>query len=174
MSALRLRRGGLADEQDLLALFDEAVAWLVDRGLTGQWGSVPFSERPDMVARVHRLATDGGLWIAEQGTAVVGALVLGAAPDYAPAAHRSEVYVELLLTSRLCAGSGIGRMLVEAAVQIGHERGVRQLRVDCWAESARLVRWYEEVGFKRSGTFDLAGWRGQLLTMEIDERRPLD
>jgi ribosomal protein S18 acetylase RimI-like enzyme len=68
-------------------------------------------------------------------------------------------------------GMGIGRVLVEAAVRIARERGVRQLRVDCWAGAERLVRWYEEAGFERVKTFKLDGWRSQLLAMELDGHR---
>ncbi len=163
-----MRLGSDADEGILLALFDEAVAWLVARGQVGQWGSKPFSQRADMLERVHRLATSGDLWIAEHVTAPVGAVVLGTAPAYAPPATRPEVYIDLLLTSRRCAGMGVGRFLVDYAMRIGRERGVEQLRVDCWADADGLVQWYERVGFRRSGTFELGGWRGQLFAMELD------
>jgi GNAT superfamily N-acetyltransferase len=169
---LVVRAGGVADQAVLLALFDEAVAWLGARGQTGQWGSEPFSARADMQARVHGLVTGGGLWIAEHAGAPVGALALGTAPGYAPPARRPELYINLLLTSRRFAGMGIGRSLVDFAVRQARERGAEQLRVDCWAEAAGLVRWYEDVGFERAGTFDLAGWRGQLLTMELDDAAP--
>jgi GNAT superfamily N-acetyltransferase len=167
---LSLRTGGAADEGVLLTLFDEAVAWLVARGQTGQWGADPFSARLDMRERVNAIATSGGLWIAEHGDEPVGALALGTAPSYAPAADRPEVYVDLVLASRRFSGMGVGRSLVDLAVRVGRERGAEQLRVDCWADAEGLVRWYEEVGFVRSGTFDLSGWRGQLLTMELDAR----
>lgn len=169
---LHLRAGSARDEGTLLALFDEAVAWLAARGQTGQWGSEPFSRRPDMRARVHALATGGGLWIAERDDVAVGALALGTAPAYAPSADRPERYVDLVLVSRRHAGSGVGRFLLDAAVRIGREHGVEQLRVDCWAEAEPLVRWYETAGFKRAGTFDLAGWRGQLLTLDLGGGRP--
>jgi hypothetical protein len=56
-------------------------------------------------------------------------------------------------------------------VALARERGVEQLRVDCWAGAPSLVGWYERVGFERSGTFELDGpldgWRGQLLTMPL-------
>jgi len=167
IDALRTRAGGKADEGALLALFDEAVAWLVARGQTGQWGSEPFSQRPDMRDRVRRLATSGGLWIAERDGEPVGALVVGAAPDYVAPAERPEVYVTLLLTSRRLAGARIGDGLVELAVRLARAQRVEQLRVDCWAGAPGLVRWYEQVGFERSGMFDLGGWRGQLFTMRL-------
>ena len=48
--------GRADDEQSLLGLFDEAVLWLTDRGLSGQWGSRPWSERPETKERVASLA----------------------------------------------------------------------------------------------------------------------
>jgi hypothetical protein len=50
---MRIEQGGAADAQRLLGLFDDAVAWLVARGQTGQWGTEPFSARPAQVARVR-------------------------------------------------------------------------------------------------------------------------
>lgn len=164
---LGVRLGSDADEGVLLALFDEAVAWLVARGQVGQWGSEPFSQRSDMLERVHGLATSNDLWMAEHASAPVGALVLGTAPAYVPPATRPEIYVDLLLTSRRCAGMGIGTFLVQHAMRLGRDRGAEQLRVDCWADADGLVRWYERVGFRRSGTFDLDGWRGQLFEMDL-------
>jgi hypothetical protein len=43
---VRVEPGSAADGGRLLALFDDAVAWLVARGQTAQWGSEPFSARP--------------------------------------------------------------------------------------------------------------------------------
>jgi RimJ/RimL family protein N-acetyltransferase len=109
---LRLRVGGPMDEPTLLRLFDEAIAWLVARDQTDQWGSAPYSSRPAGVEQVHRLAGGGGLRIAELGGQPVGALVTGPAPTYVPPADRNELYIQLLLTSRAYAGQQIGVQLV--------------------------------------------------------------
>ena len=66
----------------MLALFDEAIAWLVARGQTGQWGSRPFSEIDARVAAAAEWAASGGLRIACEGDEPVGALVLGARPEH--------------------------------------------------------------------------------------------
>jgi hypothetical protein len=103
-----VRRGGLSDTELLIGLFDEAVAWLVARGQPEQWGSEPFSERPEGRQRARGLAASGGLWVAEIGEEPVGALVVGDAPEYAPAVDPPELYIELLLTSRRHAGHKLG------------------------------------------------------------------
>ena len=95
--------------RSLLALFDEAVAWLVARGQPGQWGTVPWSQRPSAVGHVKAWAHGPGLRIAEEPDATaLGALVLGARPPHVEPIDEPERYVEALVTSRRHAGRGIG------------------------------------------------------------------
>jgi GNAT superfamily N-acetyltransferase len=157
-----IRPGTPDDEGALLALFDEAVAWMVARGQPGQWGDRPFSERPETRARVREFVESPGLWIAERGDEPLGALIVGVRPPHVAPIDRSELYIELLISSRRHAGNGIGARLVGLADQIAVERGVEVLRVDCWAGAPTLVGFYEAQGFTRSGVFDVRGWKGQV------------
>jgi GNAT superfamily N-acetyltransferase len=166
-SEVEIRPGGLHDVPQLLALLDEAIAWLIARGQTEQWGDQPYSSRSTGVDRLARLAASGGLQIAERAGTVVGAVIVGSAPEYVPPSDRVESYVLLLLTSRQHAGQQIGTRLVEHAVMEARQRGCVRLRVDCWAGAPSLVAWYERNGFQRSGTFELNGWRGQIFTMTL-------
>jgi GNAT superfamily N-acetyltransferase len=166
-SALTIRPGDETDGPTVVALFDEAVAWLVARGQTGQWGATPFSERPGLRERVHEFRIGGGLYIAERDNVPAGVLVVGPAPAYAPPTPVPELYIVLLLSSRRSPGQGIGGALVDKAVELGHERGAEVLRVDCWAHAPGLVRWYEKQGFIRSSRFELNGWQGQIFTMQL-------
>ena len=167
MRGLRIRRGDESDGPAVIAMFDDAVAWLVDRGQTGQWGATPFSERPGIRERVHGFRVGGGLHIAERRGEPLGVLVVGPAPAYAPPAPVPELYIILLLSSRKHAGRGIGGALVNRAVELGYEGNAEILRVDCWAHAPGLVRWYEKQGFSRSNRFELNGWQGQIFTMEL-------
>jgi ribosomal protein S18 acetylase RimI-like enzyme len=157
-----IRPGSPDDEAALLALFDEAVAWMVARGQTGQWGDRPFSERKETRARVREFAEHRGLWMAERDGEPLGALIVGVHPPHVEPIDRSELYIELLISSRRHSGNGIGERLVRLADDIAVERGVEVLRVDCWAGAPTLVGWYEAQGFERSGTFDVHGWIGQV------------
>jgi GNAT superfamily N-acetyltransferase len=160
---VRIRRGGPADAPAVLRFFDEAVEWMVARGQTGQWGTEPLSRSPRMVARVEQWAAGDGLWMAEHEGEAVGALVVGERPDHVHPVDVDELYVELLLSSRRHAGERIGANLVAHARTLA---GERLLRVDCWAGAPRLVRFYEEQGFVRDGTFAVGGWEGQVFSME--------
>ena len=129
-----LRPGTVDDESSLLELFDEAVRWLAGKGLGGQWGTQPWSERPDRRDRISRLARSSELTIAEVGDQVVGALeVSESSPSYAPEARENNLYISLLLTSRQLIGQGIGRALLNHARADCRTRGLELLRVDCWA-----------------------------------------
>jgi len=164
---LKIRPGDEADGPAVIAMFDEAVAWLVERGQTGQWGATPFSERPGISERVHGFRIGGGLHIAEVKGEPVGVLVVGPAPAYAPAAPVPELYIILLISSRHLTGRGIGAALLNKAIAVAYERKAEILRVDCWAHAPGLVRWYEKQGFTRSNRFELNGWQGQIFTMEL-------
>ncbi|HET8673888.1 MAG TPA: GNAT family N-acetyltransferase [Thermoleophilaceae bacterium] len=167
-----IRRGNLEDLPAVLALLDEAVAWLVERGQTGQWGTEPWSERADASGRIRAMIAEGELWLAEKEGEPVGALIVGERPRHVHPVDRPELYVNLLVTSRRHAGEGIGTRLIATAVERANDEGVDLLRVDCWAGSPKLVGWYESQGFTRRGTFELRGWRGQVFEMELRPKPP--
>ena len=93
--------------------------------------------------------------------------MLGARPAYAPAVDLPERYIEAMVTDRRLAGRGIGSSLVADAVARARAAGATVLRADCWAESERLVRWYEQQGFAREHVVRVDGWPAQLLRRAV-------
>lgn len=158
----KIRRGNERDASALLQLFDEAVAWLAQRGQGGQWGTEPWSTQPRAVDTVKGLASKD-LWVQEVGAKVVGALVVGSSPEYVSRPAQPELYVMLVITSRRWAGHSLGSQLIEHAETLASQRGLSVLRVDCWAGAPDLVGWYESQGFAKTENFDLRGWQGQVL-----------
>ncbi|MEA2156356.1 MAG: hypothetical protein QOE11_2496 [Solirubrobacteraceae bacterium] len=169
-AALEIVRGGARDAPRLLALFDDAITWMVARGRTDQWGSEPYSARPSHVAQVGVWAASGGLWLAvaqDDLEQTAGAIVLGDAPVCVPGPDRDELYVVVLLTATAWRGRGVGRRLIEHALATARDRGVAQLRVDCWAGDPALPAHYERLGFRRTGSFTVEGWPGAILVQEL-------
>jgi GNAT superfamily N-acetyltransferase len=166
--AMTIRPGRPGDAGAVLAMLDRAVRWLASTGRSGQWGPDPFSADPDRVARVRRWAAGGGLRIAEVDGVPVGAMVLGQAPAYVPAADGPEVYVLLLVASRAHAGRGVGAALLGHAHAEAVEQGATRLRVDCWAGGdGALVRYYQAAGFTATTRFSVGDWQGQVLERPV-------
>jgi ribosomal protein S18 acetylase RimI-like enzyme len=168
MPMLTIREGGPADAEAVLALYDEAVAWLVARGQSGQWGSEPFSAVDRRVSAAAEWAAGGGLRIATLDGALAGALVLGARPPWVSPVTGAERYIEALVSSRRLAGRDVGGELIRRAVAETRAADAALVRVDCWAGAPALVAWYERQGFHRSGTFDFDGRHGQVLSLRVD------
>ncbi|ADB30986.1 GCN5-related N-acetyltransferase [Kribbella flavida DSM 17836] len=169
---MTIRAGHLHDVPAVLALLDGATEWLVAIGRTDQWGTEPHSTNPRRVEQITGFAADGGLWIAERDGAVVGALAVGAAMPYVPAATEPELYVRLLVTDRAAKGSGIGTELLDHALVLARQAGVGLVRVDCFAGGdGALVRYYEKQGFTRTESFGVpvkgSVWPGQLLARRV-------
>jgi GNAT superfamily N-acetyltransferase len=170
---MRIRRAGRDDVPAVLALLDGATEWLVARGRTDQWGTSPHSTSPRRVEQITAFATDGGLWVGTVDDRVVGALAVGAALDYVPAATEPELYVRLLVTDRASAGQNLGGTLLDHARELARAAGVRLLRVDCFAGGDQaLVRYYERQGFARDVEFavprvNAPDWPGQVLAQRL-------
>jgi GNAT superfamily N-acetyltransferase len=174
---MRIRPGGPGDIVAVLALGDEAVTWMNERGNTQQWGIGPWTGSQAREAVIRDMAHGGGMRIAEdQDGSVLGALVITETPAaYVPVAAERELYVNLLLVSRRRSGQGIGAALIGLARQEAADRGISLIRVDCWAgEDGSLVRVYERYGFSRVQEFTVAlprgPWPGMLLAMRLTSR----
>lgn len=169
---IHLRPGRSSDAAAILRLWDGAIAWLVARGQTGQWGSEPATARPRSREMVQRWTEGPGLTVAQLDGEVIGVSVLTSSrPDYVPAIQQRESYLLFVLSSPDHAGSGIGSVLVRRASAEARASGSEVLRVDCWARAPGLVRWYTRQGFEPADTFQVGGWEGQVFQMRLREPR---
>ena len=163
---VQLRPGRASDTAAILEMWDGAVAWMVARGQTGQWGSEAASARPGTPEMVVEWAEGSGLTVAELAGTLVGvSVVTGSHPDDVSDVPCQESYLLFVLSSRDHAGSGIGARLVGRAAADARLSGSEVLRVDCWAGAPGLVSWYERQGFERAATVTLGDWQGQVLEM---------
>ena len=166
---MEIRRGDERDVPVLLGLYDEAVAWMVSRGNTEQWGTEPFSTQPRKVAGIRKTVAGGDLWLAEVGGEPVGALIVSDRPQPSvPPVDEPELYVRLLLVSRRHAGARIGTALLDFARDEARTRGVSLMRVDCHAGgTGDLVRYYARHGFTPTETFTVGTWSGQVFEQRV-------
>jgi GNAT superfamily N-acetyltransferase len=167
---MRIRRGGPADIPVMLGMLDEAVAWLVENGRTGQWGTEPFSTDPRTAEHIAEKARTQTVWIAEIDGTPAGAMTVSPQPQpYVEQADEPEHYITLLVTARAFFGRGVGSGLLAHAREEARRAGVGLLRVDCYAGGdGRLVDYYRRNGFATVRSFTVGdGWPGRLLSLRV-------
>lgn len=145
------------DVPAIYAIFDGAVAWLVAKGISGQWGAAPLSQMDADQSRFNRWIDAEIFYVAKLGDQVVGTIILNPAPPHYAAAEwlampRQALYIEAFATARAYEGQGIGgRMLAWAADQ-ARAQGINWLRLDCWAGNPDLRAYYARQGFTECGS----------------------
>ncbi len=158
----------------ILSVSDEATAWLVEHGLSGQWGAEPPSSEPAFVARVSSWISAGEVVVAidpngdAHGYAVTGSLP----PPYmdpivARRAVEDAYYVYTVASRMRPASRGAGRSLLAWALGEARRLGVTYLRLDCWAENARLRAYYQDLGFEECDAYVDEGWPGAILQVRV-------
>lgn len=179
MDSMLIRQGTPADVDAVLAMLDNAVAWLDAQGRTGQWGSAPFSSDAARRGQIEKFLEHHLVRIAELKGRPVGACTLAEeTPNYVEPASERELYMHLLVTDREVKGRGIGASLCADAMTQARSRDIGLLRVDCYAGDDRaLVRQYERLGFTASSRFivereGLMPWPGQILERRVQKMGP--
>ena len=100
--------------------------------------------------------TPADVLVAEVDGAVAGYVALG--PATRLESNRHVVYMRGLAVAPEHQGRGVGRALVEAAVDAARERGARRLTLRVLAENAPARRLYQACGFVVEGVL-----RGEFL-----------
>ncbi|MEV8021111.1 GNAT family N-acetyltransferase [Streptomyces sp. NPDC086554] len=133
-----------ADEEDittLVALYDGAARWMLERGID-QW-------KPGGKGEEHfrqRIASDE-VWLAYDGATVAGAYEIWWADEPAWGVQPPVAgYVHRLMTRR-GAPPGTGRALLSRAEQRIAETGLARCRLDCVTSNPRLRDYYEAAGY---------------------------
>lgn len=170
---MRIRPGTPEDFDAVLALGDEAVAWMNARGNTEQWGTKPWTGDEKHEQMVYYALLGDGVHVmeSEEGDVVGVLMATDQRSEHAPVVDERELYINLLLTSRQRSGQGIGAALMERAKAVAGEQGIDLIRLECWAgENGSLVRVYEGYGFQRVQEVFAEDWPGMLLAMRLSEQ----
>jgi N-acetylglutamate synthase-like GNAT family acetyltransferase len=87
------------------------------------------------------------VWVAERAGSVIGFLGL--------IIRGKQAEVEPVVVSFDAWGRGIGRRLVETAVEAAKEEGVEQIRASPVARNSHAIGFFHELGFTALGHLDL-------------------
>jgi GNAT superfamily N-acetyltransferase len=170
----QIRPASWSDAAHILSVSDDATVWLVDHGLSGQWGGDPPSSESAFVSRVSSWIRDGQAVVAidAQGD-VHGCAVSGCFPPpyldptLAQRVVEDAYYVHTVASRMRPASRGVGRSLLQWAEGRARTLGVTYLRLDCWADNAHLRAYYEKLGFEECDAYVDEGWHGIVLQMRV-------
>jgi RimJ/RimL family protein N-acetyltransferase len=140
-----IRRAEPADAQGLTelgnAVGSEPEGWLVT---TNGWRDAADERR---YLRAIRRYPHAAVFVAEDEGTVVGRLSIGR--DQHPGSrHVADLGLMVAATHRR---RGIGRALLEAAVEWARESGVRKLELHVFPWNTAAIALYENFGFEREG-----------------------
>ena len=105
-------------------------------------------EHPEDYFDKH-LGKDGAdnLWVATEGSNVVGLIGLMVVDD--------ETEIEPLIVSRAHRGKGIGKQLINRAIDEARKRGVKLLNIRPVARNTKTIRFLHKQGFTNLGYIEL-------------------
>ncbi|GGM84170.1 hypothetical protein GCM10012275_63520 [Longimycelium tulufanense] len=143
------------DADQVLALLDEAAAWLRSRGIH-QWPE-RFTGRDDWRAkRIRAYIAAGQTYVVRADTALVACFTLsGADPHFAhgwPDGPDNALYIYRMAVRRTWAGLDLGGRILDWAGARATTLDYRWLRLDCHRDNTALQRYYQARGFELVGT----------------------
>jgi RimJ/RimL family protein N-acetyltransferase len=133
------------DAAQLVALAEEVAAepggWLIS---DGGWRTVVDERRYLRALRRYR---DAAVFVAETRDGLVGRMSLGRDPHPA-SRHVADLGLMVAASHRR---QGIGRALLERAIEWAREVGVRKLELHVFPHNEAAIALYESFGFEREG-----------------------
>jgi RimJ/RimL family protein N-acetyltransferase len=119
----------------------EPEGWLIT---TNDWRSVGDERR---YLRSIRRYSHAAVFVAEAPEGLVGRLSVGRDP------HPASFHVADLglMVARERRRQGVGRALLDAAVEWARESGVRKLELHVFPHNEPAIRLYEQFGFRQEG-----------------------
>jgi hypothetical protein len=149
---MRFDRAAAADLDDVLAVLDDAAAWLDAAGVR-QW------PRRFAAAWVTPAIERGETWLVRAGGRTAGTVTLDwDDPLWSDLPGRAG-YVHRMAVRRWAAGTG--RAILDWAAGQAREHGAAAVRLDCVAANPGLRAYYEAAGFRHRGDVEVGGAPGQ-------------
>lgn len=159
---LDIRTAEIADIDDIVGLYEEAVSWLASRGLE-QWqaASGKMQNPNELVrSRFERSIERHECYVGSVNGTVAAVVIID---DYADPEFwtpedtpESALYLHRMVVGRRWGGKELGSQILDFAACLASERGKRLIRLDAWKDNRKLHQYYVRNGFRHVRTVDLA------------------
>lgn len=154
LGPLTIRSADPSERDTVVALWEEAAAWLKDRGVD-QWQYPPRTER------IEANISAGECYFVEDPSGIVATITLDshADPDFWTPEEAAEpaMYVHRMVVRREASGDELGSAMIDWASQRALSQGAKWLRLDAWRSNARLGDYYRALGFTHLRTVPVDG-----------------
>jgi diamine N-acetyltransferase len=146
--SLRLRRAELRDVPGLVGLHQE-VQQLHVEARPDQFRVPSVAEVEERVRELLAAAATR-VWVAELGSELVGYLVAitRRQPAHALSYEREWCELDAIAVAARHRGQGVGKALVDAAIEEARALGVRQIELCSWAFNQQAHGAFEALGFQ--------------------------
>jgi GNAT superfamily N-acetyltransferase len=138
----------------VLAVLNEAAAWLQDQGIT-QW---PARFEPSWI---EEAILHGETWLVEVDGAIGGTVTVDWSDPVWSDVCGDAAYLHRMAVRRRCRG--LGSVILAWAAEMARQHNSVALRLDCVAFNDRLHAYYETAGFIYRGDVTVGGAPGQRL-----------
>lgn len=164
-----IRLATASDVPAMVAMRREAEAWLADRGIeqwTSKWIEVG-NEKLERATRQRRA------WVIDLDGDVGATVTLGGPDeDLWHIEDGPALYLYKMIVARRHANCGIGKIILDWAVDQATRHGYPWLRLDTWPTNAALMDYYQRHGFTHVRTECVPGRdTGALFQRPANRRR---
>ncbi|NLT11985.1 MAG: GNAT family N-acetyltransferase [Clostridiaceae bacterium] len=94
---------------------------------------------------------DSTFYIAEDQGEVIGYIKINRGPAQTEPGHDDALEVQRLYVLKAYKGSGIGRRLMQEAIDRAIESALRYVWLGVWEHNVKAIRFYEKLGFRPFG-----------------------
>ena len=154
-----IEKGGWEDLPELERLYHELIDYLEGHTNYPGWKQGVYPVREDAAAGIEA----GTLYVLRADRRIAGTVILNHTPHPAYARvdwgteleDRQVLVVHTLAVHPFCLKRGVGRELMDFAIQFGRQTHVKAIRLDVYEQNLPAIRLYRKDGFEYIDTIGL-------------------
>lgn len=154
-----IEKAGGNDIDALARLYDEVNDYLASHINYPGWKRGIYPARDTAESAV----LEGNAYAAMENGRIIGSVILRQVPEHGyekadwhfPSDYDNIIVVYTLAVHPEYSGKGVGKQLVDFAINYGRENGMKAARLDVYEKNEPAIRLYQKCGFQYIDTVDL-------------------